>query len=192
MIRLNKLVLSLGLAAALSTTFAFAAVRKPLTIGLKNFREIIFSLEDATGISSKTPEVQAIYKKVFSRLPVNGDVEELGSPTVLALVELSGSFCNQLVAREAGKASNQRKFFLFVDFAKGPDQFKSSLWPLTVKEMTNAFWQRDPMGAEMDVFTSVLESVLKENPTDATKTPQALQSACVQAASSLAFLTNGI
>jgi hypothetical protein len=128
---------------------------------------------------------------VSSRLPVRGDVQELTSPAVLALVELSGAFCNELVQKEAGQTAADRRFFLFVDFDRGPDQFSASAWKQLTTDLSMSFWQREPSAQEATLYDQLLEKFKSQGSTSSTVTRQALQGACVQAGSALAFLTNG-
>lgn len=126
-------------------------------VALKNFRELLSAFETVTGVSSFEPDVDAVYKRVVSRLPLKGEVEEFSSPMLLALTELSGTFCKKLVDREVKLAPAERRFFPSVDFKKGPSQFNAADKQSLVEDMALQFWQRSPTPNETKLLLQTIQ-----------------------------------
>lgn len=99
----------LFIASWLMTTPAHAQ-----TVGIKNFRQYLGSLETATGISSfKRPEISAFFGQNMSRMPKHGLASELDGPALMTLAALSGLFCKAQVeewAKGAGSAKAPVEF----------------------------------------------------------------------------------
>jgi hypothetical protein len=66
------------------------------TIGIKNFRSYLASLEAVTGVkASKTPAIIKFYSDNVTRLPKNGVATELNGPTLITYAGLAGLFCQE-------------------------------------------------------------------------------------------------
>lgn len=156
-------------------------------LGLKNFREINASLEAVTGISSRDPDIQAIYRQVVSRLPLRGAVEEMSSPTVLAMTELSGVYCAKFVATEAAVDRTARRAFRALDFRTGATQLTAATRTMLFADLADRFWGREPTDAEIAALNTTVDETVAGTGA-AASTLRLAHVLCVVYATSLGFL----
>ena len=156
-------------------------------IGLKNFRELPAAYEEATHVSTEVPAVQVVYKKVLTRLPIRGQVEEMSSPMILAVAELAGAYCQELVNREAAKPAAERESFSSVKFDKNLAQFNPMGQRRLIDEVALLFWQRTTTGAEADRFLTSWSEFAAVG-TTAADTGRWVRTLCSQFGTSLEFL----
>lgn len=126
-----------------------AQAQKP-TIGIKNFRQYLASLEVVTGIkAAKVSSIAKFYTENVTRLPKNGIVTEINGPTLMTYTALAGLFCKEHVrlmqtsnsspidlsdASHVNEVSEPKKIQvingysqLFLDRDANPNEIKNSL-----------------------------------------------------------------
>lgn len=136
-------LLALSLLLSLISTPSFGT-----KVGLKTFRELPSAYSTVLGVPTTNPAIQTIIKKVSSRLPQKGEVEEMSSPMILAVYELSGAFCSTFMESEVNKPAPERLLFKSVDFKQGTKQFSMALQRGLIADMADAFWFRQPTETE--------------------------------------------
>lgn len=131
-------------------------------LGLKNFRELPAAYSTVMQIPSTNGVIQTVLKKVQSRLPQKGDIEEMSSPMVLAAFELAGSYCSAFLDAEAAMPAAERLIFKDVDFTTTPKQFTPSVQKALLSELAGNFWFRPPSeteAQELDTFFSDIKAL---------------------------------
>jgi hypothetical protein len=66
------------------------------TVGVKNFRQLDGSLRAVLGVTAVADEIRGILK----RLPMDGKADKVSSSSLLATVQLVGTYCEQFIAAE--------------------------------------------------------------------------------------------
>ena len=159
------------------------------SLGLKNFRELPAALTVATGVPLTTPSIQLTLKKVASQLPLKGQVEEMSSPYILAVTELVGDFCQEMITQESAKPAAERLAFRDVDFKVGPKQFVPATKDAVINELSDIFWGRGPTGEEMaSLKQSVDEGATGVSTSSTAETTNLMKILCSTFGTSLEFL----
>ncbi|MDZ4660487.1 MAG: hypothetical protein SGJ18_02590 [Pseudomonadota bacterium] len=157
-------------------------------IRLKNFREIYASYESVTRVDGKDGTLQEIFRLSKERLPRNGTADELNSPAVLAMTELSGAFCKKAIDREKILTKGERILFLDIDFELGPIQFSDYLVERISNHLSRLFWNRDINPQEATVMVKLVSEAGAANQYSKIETENVLHILCTTYATSLAFL----
>lgn len=181
---MSKIIFSLIL---IGSSIASAAVSPG--VRLKNFREIYYSLAALTNIDENDADMKTVFSLVKDRLPRAGSPQEFNSPSLMALTELSGAFCQKAVQREKVLTPGERTLFSDINFARGPVQFSSYLGEVLSKRMSRIFWQREVKAEEIAMIEQLIFETAKEDTVSLVETEKVLQSVCTTFASSLAFAT---
>ena len=157
-------------------------------IGLKNFRElpVAYSTVLATPLN---PTISSVIKKVQSRLPQKGDIEELNSPMLLAAFELAGSYCSAFTSSEALKSPAERLIFGDVDFSQGTKQFVPALQRSLLNNLSETFWFRMPLESEVPELNKFFDEILATGTTPS-NTRQVSFLLCTYFATSVQFLVD--
>lgn len=159
------------------------------SVRIKNFREIYYSLSALTNIDENDADLKVVYNIVKDRLPRTGSPLEFNSPSLMALTELSGAFCQKAVQKEKTLSPGERTLFPDVNFQRGPVQFSSYLSEVVSKRLARIFWQREAKASEIRLIEQLILETAKENMAALVETEKVLQSVCTNVASSLAFVT---
>lgn len=171
----------------LAATTSVAAVNSG--VRLKNFREIYYSLAALTTIDENDADMKTVFNLVKDRLPRAGSPQEFNSPSLMALTELSGAFCQKAVQKEKRMSPGERTLFPDVNFQRGPVQFSSYLSEVIAKRLSRIFWQREAKASEIAMIEQLILETAKDDMSTLTETEKVLQSVCTNFASSLAFAT---
>lgn len=156
-------------------------------IRIKNFREIYSSYSNITGVDKNDGDLQNAFGNIKDRLPKYGIPQEFSNNTVLAMIELSGHFCQKAIAREENQTYGERLMFSDIDFTRGPSQFSDFLVSRVGQQLASMFWLRDIKQKEIEAMISlVAKSANGDDSIAALK--NLLQIICASYASSMAFL----
>lgn len=129
---------------------------------LLNFREILYTYSALTDVSANDPEIVNTFRFARDRLPLNGDVEELSSPMIMAATELAGAFCSKFVAQESNREPIERVLLASVDFSRGLNQFSDTERTRLLEDMSAHFWQRLPEPQELAAIDEVFRNSIGE------------------------------
>jgi hypothetical protein len=166
------------------STHSLAAVVK-----IKNFREIYSSLATMMNMNESNQTLKDAFVLVKDRLPKTGSAQEFSSPTLMALTELSGTFCRETISKEEKLGYGERTLFSDINFDRGPIQFSSYLSDVLSKKLSRIFWQREIRPEESVVIENLIFSSIGKNLTNPAETEKIVQVVCTAFTSSLAFIT---
>jgi hypothetical protein len=123
------------------------------------------------GIDTPSAAARTAYNDNRLRMSETGKVDTVTAPMWLAITNLSGRSCNDLIAKEAALPDAQRSFFGGVDFTKGPDALKAASASLdsVVHKFARAVWARDEDAAELDLIKSATAAQFSGTSTTATR-----------------------
>lgn len=155
------------------------------TLGVKNFRQMIASFHQITGISVGDPEMLQVKQRVLSRLPVNGDVSDISSTSVTALYELAGAFCRRMIDLDSARQPAARRAHTLVSFQSAPRALTPRVQEKTILEYSKLFWQREPTADEKVVLTKLFDDAIKGAPAKTEETKNILHAVCSAMAASL-------
>lgn len=158
------------------------------TVKIKNFREIYVSYADIMGVSASDVNLKTLFNEVKDRLPKKGLAQELNSPAIMAMTELSGAFCQAAIAREKNQSLGERILFSSVDFAKPPKQISDYSLESTTRTLSKLFWLREIRSDEALAMKKLFDQVANVNMNDVNMTTTTMHSICVSFATSLAFI----
>ncbi len=108
------------------------------------------------GLGTPSAAARTGYNDNRLRVSETGKVDSVTAPMWLAITNVSGRSCTDLVNKEAALADAQRTFFVGVNFAGGPDALKASPATIdrTINKLARAVWARDEEVAERDLIRS--------------------------------------
>lgn len=149
---------------------------------------MLYSFEAITGVDAADTDVSAVYRRVLTRLPAKGTLDEMSSPMLLATTELAGAFCKAMVRQQSQLPSGLRLYFNNVDFKKDKRQFTPALIETTIRELTQGFWQREPTPEEWNLLNEMAKETLAAAGTGILETQNILAVHCLQLATSIGFL----
>lgn len=142
----------------LSCLAAAAPALGNVTVGVKNFRQLLASYAQMTGIDPTEPEIAAYFAQSKSRLPKLGRADEVSAPALLTVSALAGLFCMKMIASDASLEPAARRAHKQVDFTKPPAAaLTDGVRRGVIDEYARLFWRRAATTTEtaamLDVFT---------------------------------------
>src|SRR4051812_2698112 len=90
--------------AVVALVASWMAAPASAQIAVKTHMQILESFAVITGVPANDPEVQATYLASRSRMPRNGEIEEISTPMLLAVTGLAGIFCKKMIAADSVRA----------------------------------------------------------------------------------------
>jgi hypothetical protein len=131
-------------------------------ISVKNFRQAMASYSSITGVNARDAEIQTIFRRVKSRLPVNGKLGEFASPSLLAYLELGGAFCKKLIEKDSVLPAAQRRMHKVINFDADVSQFDRVMTNKLVETYALYYWQRSPTEKESDLLWNAVQELKEE------------------------------
>jgi hypothetical protein len=103
------------------------------------------------GLDTPSATTRTAYNDNRLRMSETGKADTVTAPMWLAITNVSGRSCNDLITKEAALADAQRAFFAGVDFTKGPDVLKAAPAGIdnVVRKLARAVWARDEDAVEL-------------------------------------------
>jgi hypothetical protein len=183
---------SLFLFLVLTSGFNISSATFAKTLVLKDFRQMLISLSVTTGVNHRDTDIQAIYQRVRTRLPLAGAVDEMSSPMILAVTELAGAFCDKMIKSDAEVDDRSlRRVHTQVEFRRGPSGLTDAILAATAREYAELFWQRPATATEARMLEEALQTARTQaTGMSAAETVEVLKVGCAIAATSLAALLN--
>ena len=128
-------------------------------VGVTASETIVYSMLNQTGLTTLSAEAMADVQAQLNRVPESGAVDGVSSPMWMAVTNIAGILCEQLVIQERalGTASTNRRFFLNVDFGLGPSKVTAAQRADVVRRMARSFWGRNETAAELYMVNQALD-----------------------------------
>lgn len=160
---------------------------KPITVGYSE--NTLISMQQQTGIQTPSARTITAANNAKPKITETGKVDTVNAPHLMALTNVAGELCLDLIIEEKAKTSENRRFFTSVDFATGPAALTATGKSDLVRRMARNFWGRNETVAEKTVLLSSLDAVTADprrtGVTDAIDTEDVLLFTCTSMLSSL-------
>jgi hypothetical protein len=160
---------------------------KPVTVAYSE--TTLPSMQLQTGIqtpSTRTLQANTLAKTKFTE---TGKVDTLNAPGLMAVTNLAGEVCLDLITEEKAKAASARRFFNQVDFTKAPAVLTAANKSDLVRRMSRNFFGRNETVAEKTLILSSLDAAISDarrtGVSDATDTEDTMIYVCTAMLSSL-------
>lgn len=158
------------------------------TVKIKNFREIYSSYSNLMSVPANDPDLSKLFNDLKDRLPKNGTAQELNSPAVTALIELSATFCQKAIDVEKRMSFGERTLFRDIDFNKPLKQVSDYSVETTARNFSHSFWQREIKADEIREIQKLVSEIGKNKMDSVPDTTKAMKALCINFSTSLAFL----
>ncbi len=160
---------------------------KPITVGYSE--NTLISMQQQTGIQTPSTRTRDAATLAKAKITETGKVDTVNAPHLMALTNVAGELCLDLITEERARTSENRRFFNQVDFATGPATLTVDGKSDVVRRMARNFWGRNETIAEKTVLLSSIDSVVADprrtGVSDAIDTEDVLLFACTSMLSSL-------
>ncbi len=160
---------------------------KPITVGYSE--NTLVSMQQQTGIQTPSARTLTAANLAKPKITETGKVDTVNAPHLMALTNVAGELCLDLITEEKAKTSENRRFFTSVDFATGPATLTTTGKSDVVRRMARNFWGRNETVAEKTVLLSSIDAVTADprrtGVSDAIDTEDVLLFACTSMLSSL-------
>lgn len=157
--------------------FIFVSSVQAQSVSVKNFREILTSLE--TSLNLKVSPVHSLYKvysQVMESLPASGDVKEYNASMQWNLMRLTAEFCKERVQLDLKVAPNQRWIHKKIDENLSPKEQKELAY--LFQEYSEVFWQRGLKTQEETALTKFANELAGDLVDNKSSTPVFLTTLC--------------
>jgi len=155
---------------------------------IKNFLQIPYSLESATGISQKIPEFVMFYNNHKSKLPQKGELNEITVPGVLTQLSYGSLFCQELVTSDSKFSPAGRWVHRQIDFTRKASEWSDANLVSLFSEYAEIFWQRSLEQEEVKILLEEGRSLWSAFPDQASSNLIYLTTLCSVFAGSFSFL----
>lgn len=155
---------------------------------IKNFLQIPYSFESATGISQKTPDIAGYYSNQKGKLPQKGFLSEINVPGVLTQMSYGSLFCEKLILSDSKLAPTARWVHKQIDFGQKASDWADAKILSVLQEYSEIFWQRDLEADELGIFRTEFSALRSTFPNNVASNQPLLTSICSVFAGSLNFL----
>lgn len=161
---------------------------------LMNYDQMFQSMLNVT---EQTDTVTADQRRVFTTLAVTlPEKADLATTTAAALLSagtLAGEVCQGLLTRERNIPIDQRRYFLGIDFTRGPSNLNIQAYRDVVTILAQHFWGRAPNEGELkhleDFYNGVIEELTNQQRNATAQTSAIMQGTCAAMLASLDSVT---
>lgn len=158
---------------------------------IKDYRQIVAALSQATGVSPSTPEIQSYYVLIEKNLPVQGTEEEYSMAMSKSLVGLSKRYCDEFVKKTVNTQASQRIYLKEVNFSNAPSTVTMQVVEHIAKDLYTMFLDRSPVVAEQNALTQLIVKLLSMDPAGNTHdVAKTVSETCAVVGSSISFLVD--
>ncbi len=157
-------------------------------IPIKNFLQIPYALESATGVSAKTPDILTYYSNQKGKFPLRGELNEITVPEVLSQMSYASYFCSKMIATDANLPAAQRWVHKGFDFTVKPNNWSDAQIMSVFSDYAEIFWQRNLDSDEIDILKTEVREMKKNFPNETASNAGLLTSVCAAMAGSFAFI----
>jgi hypothetical protein len=172
---------------ALSTNLDLDADTKPVTVAYSE--NILISMQQLTGIQTPSTRTLTAATSAKAKISETGKVDSVNAPALMAVTNVAGEICLDLIIEEKAKTADSRRFFNLVDFAAAPATISTTGKSDLVRRMARNFWGRNETVAEKTVLLTSIDSVTADPrrtiATDAAETEDVMLFTCTAMLSSI-------
>ncbi|HTL12665.1 MAG TPA: hypothetical protein VL588_09270 [Bdellovibrionota bacterium] len=155
-----------------------------ITPSVAHFRQLVDSLTTAGGVPVDATTL-ALLQENRTILALTGNPEEITAPMWMAITQLAGSVCSQVVRVEESLDTQDRRFFKAIMFGDAAAQVSSGQIEDAIRRLARGFFGRNESTEERDRLVSLFENV-SQGETDVRK---GLLAVCTAVAGSVSAQT---
>lgn len=128
------------------------------TAAVSNSEQVLTAMLTVTGVTTPSAATRAAYTREAGKITETGKVDSVNAPMWLALTNLAGEVCNDLLTQEAALAAAQRRIFGQVDLAAAAtaaavsDAAKNDV----IRRLARSVWQRNETPEEATMIKAAL------------------------------------
>ncbi len=124
---------------------------------VNNSQQVLTAMVSLTGIGQPSSATLNAYKKEAGKISDTGKPDSVNAPMWLAITNLAGEVCRDLVTAEAALTIDQRRIFKQINFTTGgpvaiPDAAKSDV----IRRLARSVWQRNETNEELGLLKAEL------------------------------------
>lgn len=138
---------------------AMVPVESTKTVAVSYSENILPSLVSMAGTGEASQRTLAAYNNERTKIAESGKAEEVNAPMWIAITNLAGEVCWDLVLNEKAIAANQRRIFGQVDFATGPAALTEAAKNDVIRRLARSAWARNETAQELELIKSGMSSV---------------------------------
>jgi hypothetical protein len=127
-------------------------------ISLRKNKEILRTYEELTGIKTDS-EIQRIYDSSFLSLPKNGEVTELTGFTMVAMMNLSHTFCGKLIKKDISLPPENRWVHGKLDLSQEVAQWSDPKINELISIYADLFWGEPPSEKVHENLVSIFKGM---------------------------------
>lgn len=129
---------------------------KPVTVAYSE--NTLVSMQQQTGIAMPSARTLAAANTAKAKITETGIVNTVNAPGLMAVTNVAGEICLDLVTEEKAKAAADRRFFNQVDFTAAPTAMTAAGKSDLVRRMARNFWGRNETVAEKTVLLTSIDA----------------------------------
>jgi hypothetical protein len=164
---------------------------KPVTVAYSE--NTLVSMQQQLGIQKPSDRTLQAATTAKAKISETGKVDAVNAPALMAVTNVAGELCLDLINEEMTKEAAARRFFNQVNFTTGPTQVSAAAKSDVVRRLARNVWGRNETVAEKAVLLTSLDSVIAEprrsGVDDGTDTQDAMLFTCTAMLSSLDAIT---
>jgi len=135
------------------------AVDGAKTSAVIHSENVLTSLVSVAGTGQPSNATRNLYNTVRGMIPESGKVDSVNGPMMMAVTNLAGSVCWDLVLQEKAIANvSQRRIFGQVDFTRGPASVSSAAHDDVIRRLARSAWGRNESDEERSLIKSAVTS----------------------------------
>ena len=155
---------------------------------IKNFRDLPFSYEAVTGVSSKYPEIAQSYNNMYTKFPKYGQLSELSTVFIVSNMAYSSTFCVRMIENDSKLPSDKRWAHYNIDFGGTLSGMSETVKASVIEEYADLFWQRMPDENERAILAQGFQDLASTFPNENKSVKPVLLGVCQMFSNSIAFL----
>lgn len=167
------------------TSEGMQQVEEKLAIGTNYSENVFTAMLNLTGVSNPSQATINSANDKKAKIAESGKAESVTAPMWMAITNLAGDVCLDLVNQEKALVADQRRIFPQVNFATGPASISSAAKDDVIRRMARSFWGRNETTQEKAVIRSELDAAFTGVANTGAQTENAMLFTCAAMLASL-------
>lgn len=133
---------------------------KPVTVAYSE--NTLISMQQQTGIAMPSARTLTAANSAKAKIGELGKVDSINAPAMMAVTNVAGEICLDLITEEKAKSADARRFFNQIDFAVGPAAQTAAGKADLIRRMARNFWARSESVAEKTVLLASIDAATSD------------------------------
>lgn len=126
------------------------------TVSVTHSEDLLVSLVAMAGTNTPSQRTLNAYNAQRTLIPESGKADAVNAPMWMAITNLSGEVCWDLIAQEKALPAAQRRIFTKVDFTKGPSALPEEAANDAIRRLARSAWARNETDEERGLIKEAL------------------------------------